>query len=86
SKIDMSYKANSERVPARGTPTNPAQIEIFTITGNLINRLPVEQNSRQFLTKWDGTDYNGQVMPSGVYMVSLNAFGFRYLKRVSLVR
>ena len=62
-------------------------IEVYNILGQVVRRLfrgyrPVGV----YQLAWDGLDEGGQAAASGVYLVSAQMGGARYLARMTLVR
>jgi hypothetical protein len=68
-----------------GTATN-VTIRIFNTAGRsvrrLINNLP--RNAGQNSDEWDGTDGDGRILPTGLYIVQISAGGSEKIKSVAI--
>jgi len=69
--------------PAAGTAT----VSIYDVSGRLVRELPGRECSAgPNLRSWDGTNRNGEPMPSGVYFVRVEAGGEASHGKVVLLR
>jgi hypothetical protein len=66
---------------------HPLEIKIYDITGKVVRTLVKgEQESGLFIAEWDGTDYKGEKLPSGIYFYRLNAGDFTTTEKLILLR
>jgi len=68
--------------------TGPVEIDIYNITGYPIRYLDpgVAQAGVQASTTWDGTDRNGKLVASGIYLLEIKGTGFHQVKKVAVVK
>ncbi len=63
------------------------RLEIITIEGRLIKTLVNEKQSPGVYTvRWDGTDYLGQQVASGIYFYQLSSDDSKIVRKLSLIR
>ena len=63
------------------------EVSIYHVAGRLVRALPFEQRSAgDRLVEWDGRDGAGRAMPSGIYLVRLEAEGLTASRKVTLAR
>jgi hypothetical protein len=55
-------------VPASATGSTPIRLEIFTIAGRRVRSLDVDRTPGWHEAVWDGTDENGRVLATGMYV------------------
>lgn len=66
---------------------NHVMINIFNIHGEIIRILVNEKySSGEHVTRWDGTDKNGNPVPAGLYLYQLKTDYFTKVEKMSLVR
>jgi hypothetical protein len=62
-------------------------LEIFTLAGQKVKALvSAEMNAGEYLAHWDGTNAQGEKMPSGVYFAVMKAGGQVRLQKMALIR
>jgi hypothetical protein len=72
---------------AGGAQTTAVQVEIFDVAGRRVKEVfSGDLLGRVRLFDWDGTNDNGQPVPSGVYFLRANAADITEVKKVVLVR
>lgn len=59
------------------------QVSVHDITGRLIKNIGTVTNGEKV---WDGTDKNGKVVPTGVYLLRLEAGNASAIKKVAVIR
>jgi len=64
------------------------RINIYNIMGQLVTNVTNEQlNAGVYSMQWNGTDQNGNMLPSGLYFYELEAGNeFRQIKKMTLVK
>ena len=65
---------------------NIANVEIYSVKGDLINRIVAEQYSNILSAKWDGRDFLGHDVASGVYLVRVGSGMEKLEKKVVFVK
>ena len=78
----------------RGTSVNyelaqhgPVALTVHDVSGRLVRRLESSHRpAGRHVTRWDGTDGRGRVVPAGVYFVRLSVDGKTSTGRLTLVR
>jgi len=79
------HVSTSIRYYQHGT-THNSNIEIYNIRGELIRRLTAHDiSSGVFEASWDGKDNKGNIVPSGVYLYSVNVENKNF-KKILLLR
>jgi hypothetical protein len=68
--------------------TGPVEIDVYNIKGYPVKYMDpgVAQVGVQTSTTWDGTDRNGKVVASGVYLLEIKGTGFHQVKKVIVVK
>jgi len=67
--------------------SNHVVLTIFDILGNEIRTLvDAQYNAGDYSIRWDAKDYNGNPVPSGVYLYQLQAHSFSQVRKMSLMR
>ncbi|MBD3385538.1 T9SS type A sorting domain-containing protein [candidate division KSB1 bacterium] len=63
------------------------KVNIYNLSGRLICQVAdnLQMNGGSNLVHWDGRDYNGEVVPSGLYIVAVEGDGKRVQKTVSVL-
>ncbi|MBT3824313.1 MAG: T9SS type A sorting domain-containing protein [Candidatus Marinimicrobia bacterium] len=93
--------SNLSLIPAYPNPFNPEvvlsfqihegagdiQIQIYDIQGQLIDT-PIQQvySPGTYSVTWGGSNYNGEQMPSGMYLVKLSNSQVSQFQRITLIR
>ena len=75
------------RVTYQFPSPGPVRLSVYNISGQLVKVLasgPRQAGIHQ--TAWDGRDESGRRLPSGIYLVHLEARSYRALRQVVLVR
>lgn len=101
-KSDESIKPNTfEITKLYPNPFNPSiqievafnekiedlNISIYDINGALMKVLEIGNMEQELLNlKWDGTNFNNEPVPSGVYIVDIASQNIHHAKRVTLLR
>ena len=69
------------------TTTGKTTIKVYNTEGKEVKKL-YEGTSTPGLNTitWDGTDESGNKLPSGVYLITIDAPGFKKTKKVVIVR
>lgn len=63
------------------------RIEIYNLKGQrLITLAQTKQPAGVYSLQWDGTDFRGTQVPSGIYLIQLIAGNHRFLQKISLIR
>ena len=98
---EMTPTRQSRLLPNRPNPFNPnttiaydlahasrVRIEIFGVSGARVRQLvPLQfESAGAHRVFWDGRDDQGLALPSGVYLVKLDAAGLRDSRKVHLLR
>jgi len=65
--------------------TLKADLKIYSLRGELVRDFSINANGKQSIN-WNGENFQGIQVPSGVYLIQLNAGGKVFNRRVSLVR
>jgi len=63
---------------------NAAQLSIYNIKGELVQKIRIPSGETYIL--WDGTDINGNLLPSGIYFYKLQAGGTAITRKLLLLR
>ncbi|MCK4573730.1 MAG: T9SS type A sorting domain-containing protein, partial [candidate division Zixibacteria bacterium] len=62
-------------------------LEIYNIAGRRVATLVDERlEANSYLIEWNGTDYNGQSVASGVYLYRLDAGQYVETKKMILLK
>ena len=63
-------------------------VRIYNRAGRLVNDVAEREpmNAGQNLIRWDGRDEDGEIVPDGIYVVSMEAGGRKETKTFSVVR
>jgi hypothetical protein len=75
-------------IPLTIPPGETAQLEIFDITGRLLRRYNLEASSENPVNRiiWNGTDYGGNEVKSGVYFYVLQGSSRSAAKKMILIK
>ena len=74
--IDYSIEQNSEVI-----------VSIYDIRGNRVNILDKGYKfSGENHVSWNGTDFNGEIVSSGVYFVEIKNSSFKDVKKITLLK
>ncbi|RKZ30772.1 hypothetical protein DRQ36_04375, partial [bacterium] len=99
--IDSDYDKMPETIRLYGNYPNPfnaftviefslpvnvtdAKLQIFDLNGRIVRDIPVETDAKEFI--WDGTDFAGRNLPSGIYLVRLLADGHSAMRKAILIK
>ncbi len=71
--------------------TNPSaghvSLEVYNLLGQKVRTLVNDfKSTGQSTVAWDGRDYNGNLLPAGIYMYKLSAGGKQHSRRLMLTR
>jgi len=65
----------------------PVRLTVFNVSGQVVKVLASEpKRAGVYQTAWDGCDESGRRLPSGVYLICLEARSYRALRQVVLAR
>ena len=68
-------------------PRAHVQLDIYDVKGQLIRRLVKQtQTNGSYKVSWNGTDYTGKTLASGIYFASLDVNGKRQVKKLVLLQ
>lgn len=71
----------------RSSRSGPIYLSIFNPGGELIKSVSIERsNSPQYQIGWDGTDANGRILPSGIYLIHLRSSLGRRTVKVAMIK
>jgi flagellar hook assembly protein FlgD len=60
---------------------------VYDMQGKVVNNLVNTNQSSGFkIIQWDATDNQGQLVPAGVYLYTIEANGFRQAKKMILLK
>ena len=63
------------------------ELAIYDVTGHIVKYIiSTELDAGSYTAVWDGKDYKGKNMPSGVYLYRLRCDGFDDTKKMTLIR
>ena len=65
----------------------PVRLTVYNVSGQVVKVLASEpKHVGIYQTAWGGCDESGRRLPSGVYLIRLEARAYRALRQVVLVR
>ncbi len=73
--VNITYSATSSFA---------VQVQIYDVTGKLVRTLHKAESVNQI--QWDGKDSNGNIVPSGVYLFSVNTSQRQTMRKVTILR
>lgn len=62
---------NSTAIIIRSVEFNNTELEIYNLSGQLVNSLPISAHPGVNIIRWDGQEYNGNNVSSGIYFYRL---------------
>ena len=75
------------RLPADGQTLQPVRLEIYNGLGQRVRMLvDAVQEPGNYRVQWDGLDESGEMMSTGVYILSLQAGPYRQARKLLLLR
>jgi hypothetical protein len=70
-----------------GNGTRPVKIFVYDVRGHLIRKLvDQEEKPGRYQIHWDGHDYRGQSVSSGIYLYTLIADEERFTKKMTVLK
>jgi len=75
-------RSGDQDIRLNGLPS-PVSVSVYDLSGRLVRELGTVGNNEKV---WDGTDENGRAVPTGVYLLRLEAGNASSIKKVAVIR
>ena len=77
-KVVIAYNVKTE---------GKVKVNVYDLRGTLITKIvDDEMNAGTYLGEWDGKDKDGKVLPTGIYLVNIDAPGIRQTKKLCIIK
>jgi len=77
-KVVIAYNVKTE---------GKVKVNVYDLRGTLITKIvDDEMNAGTYLGEWDGKDKDGKTLPTGIYLVNIDAPGIRQTKKLCIVK